>query len=83
MSVAGPPAFAMISAALARFFADEAAITVCAPAPAKAAAIARPMPRLPPVTTTILPSNSRSIFVIHPRPENSSVPGDAADFVAE
>jgi hypothetical protein len=31
---------------------------VCAPSRAKAAAIARPMPRLPPVTTTTLLSNS-------------------------
>ena len=42
-----------------RAFGDRRAnAEVCAPSPAKAAAIARPMPRLPPVTTTTLLSNS-------------------------
>ena len=37
---------------------EEAASTVCAPSRANDSAIALPMPRLPPVTTTTFPSNS-------------------------
>ena len=57
----GAPVFAIALAAAARLSADIAASTVCAPLPAKAAAMARPMPRLPPVTTTTFPLNSASI----------------------
>src|SRR5215813_1045173 len=53
----GPPA-AIVLLAAARFSADEDTMTVCAPARAKSAAISRPMPRLPPVTTASLLENS-------------------------
>ena len=54
----GPPAAATTFAPSDRLAGFDAASTVCAPSRAKAAATARPMPRLPPVTTTTLPVNS-------------------------
>jgi hypothetical protein len=44
--------------AAARFSVDEDTMTVCVPARARSAAISRPMPRLPPVTTATLFENS-------------------------
>src|SRR5262245_37317393 len=57
---AAPPLF-IVSAAAARFAADEAARTRLAPSRANACATARPMPRLPPVTTTTFPAKSPGI----------------------
>ena len=56
-----PPAARMAAAATARLAADDDASTVCAPSRAKASAIALPMPRLPPLTTTTFPENSPGI----------------------
>src|SRR5262249_47012767 len=52
------PELPISCAALSRFCCEEAASTVCAPSRANEAAIALPMPRLPPVTTTIFSENS-------------------------
>ncbi len=57
----GPPAAATTFAASARLAALDAASTVCAPSRANATTMARPMPRLPPLTTTTFPSNSCGI----------------------
>src|SRR5207245_7619508 len=56
------PSAAMILAAAVRFCSEEEASTVCAPARANASAMPRPMPRLAPEMTTILPSNSPGMF---------------------
>ena len=61
MSGRGEPLWTMASDAALRFASDDAARTVCAPSAANAAAMPRPMPRLPPVTTTTFPANSRVI----------------------
>jgi hypothetical protein len=69
----GPPA-AIVLLAAARFSANEDTMTVCAPARAKSAAISRPMPRLPPVTTATLLENSPDTIepsVIAEPPETS------------
>src|SRR6185503_18176771 len=58
------PTFATASRAAARFSAEDEASTHFAPSRAKATAIARPMPRLPPVTTTTLLENSPGISLI-------------------
>jgi hypothetical protein len=42
---------------------DEITVTPAAPASAKARAIARPMPRLPPVMSATLPASKRSAMV--------------------
>src|SRR5690242_17242734 len=52
------PAAAIVLLAAARFSVDDDTMTVCAPARARASAISRPMPRLPPVTTATLLENS-------------------------
>src|SRR5262249_33474082 len=54
----GRPSGPMALAAAARLSALAAAKTTCAPSRAKALAIALPIPRLPPLTTTTFPSNS-------------------------
>src|SRR6266516_1198356 len=56
------PSAAMILTAAVRFCSEEEASTVCAPARANASAMPRPMPRLAPEMTTILPSNSPGMF---------------------
>src|SRR6516165_7711801 len=66
----GPPA-AIVLLAAAKFSANEDTMTVCAPARAKSAAISRPMPRLPPVTTATLLENSREPSVIAEPPQTS------------
>src|SRR6516165_932914 len=57
----GGPSAAIALAAAARFCSEEEASTVCAPSRAKASAMPRPIPRLAPEMTTILPSNSPAI----------------------
>src|SRR5215510_2758972 len=57
VSGCGPSAATALAAA-ARFCSEEDASTVCAPSPANASAMPRPIPRLAPEMTTILPSNS-------------------------
>src|SRR5215471_15343524 len=52
------PAAAITLAAAARFCSEEEASTVCAPSRANASAMPRPIPRLAPEMTTILPLNS-------------------------
>src|SRR3954451_2784575 len=52
------PELPISCAVLSRLACEEAASTVCAPSRANEAAIALPMPRLPPVTTTTFPENS-------------------------
>src|SRR6266566_7783877 len=52
------PSAATASAAAARFCSEEEASTVCAPSRANASAMPRPIPRLAPEMTTILPLNS-------------------------
>src|SRR6185503_7294546 len=52
------PLLPIVAAAASRFACDDAASTVCAPSRANDCAIARPIPRLPPVTTTTLSENS-------------------------
>jgi hypothetical protein len=54
---AGAPVAAIRRAAASRFTSEEAASTVCAPLRANKSAIAKPMPRLAPLTTTTLPAN--------------------------
>src|SRR5499426_4477191 len=55
------PSAAIALAAAARFCSEEEASTVCAPSRANASAMPRPIPRLAPEMTTILPSNSPAI----------------------
>src|SRR5262249_39591801 len=55
------PSAATALAAAARFCSEEEASTVCAPSRANASAMPRPIPRLAPEMTTILPSNSPGI----------------------
>src|SRR5580700_5081148 len=55
--VAAPPAAWMPPATLARASRSRAARTTCAPAPARAAAVAAPIPRLAPVTTATRPAS--------------------------
>src|SRR5215831_2126334 len=57
VSGCGPSAATALAAAT-RFCSDEEASTVCAPSRANASAMPRPIPRLAPEMTTILPSNS-------------------------
>src|SRR5258708_2154126 len=57
----GGPSAATALAAAARFCSAEEASTVCAPSRANASAMPRPIPRLAPAMTTILPSDSPSI----------------------
>src|SRR5262249_46444916 len=58
------PACPTVLAAAARCSAIDDASKVGAPSRSNAAAIPRPMPRLPPVTTTTLPWNSPAILVL-------------------
>src|SRR5712691_1425993 len=64
VSGCGPSAPTVLAAA-ARLGSDEEASTVCAPARTNASAMPRPMPRLPPEMTTILPSNSPGMQSLH------------------
>jgi hypothetical protein len=65
---AAPPAAAMVSTWWPSAVSSRAASTTCAPAAAKPAATAAPMPRLAPVTSATLPESVRGRIAVMPCP---------------